>query len=512
MGNAIRSQTLAVAELVDNAIAAHGSVPRPDTGAGKLKVTLRFSKDPDSQVASLQVRDNATGMTRTQVSEELFFYMNKKTDSKTLNEFGVGAKDALARLAGDLGTISLRTIAIENGEKIATTIRKKSLRDIYSDGIKADSETAGGDEGVGTVWTIHSIKGGIAVPAQAAMFNALGSMYRQPIRDGLLQIVGYDELDVYYEAAYVEPQLLFSYPVSKNSEIVHTDQQKKEWKTLVDFTVQLAPSLGVPGNALKVSGWVGALQEMSANNYAGYSLIRRGRVVYMGPKERWAPDPPFSGGGSALDKRLTGELYCDEIPTTQSKADANVQFSEPLAEALVKHLNDIDPGGVLHQATQYVKKYYQSFLQSQGGAIVSEQTSNNSVAAKSGSSAPIAEELRSAQNEVDPTGDVGSKPSMVPYRYGTFLHPHTGAYVELLIAAATPGISAESKWSSVNGRSTVEVQASKLLHATLQASSVDENAKLALKALVVIAIVESMEPERGKQIRSVFQNISIEQS
>ena len=179
---------------------------------------------------------------------------------------------------------------------------------------------------------------------------------------------------------------------------------------------------------------------------------------------------------------------------------------------MVKHLNDIDPGGVLHQATQYVKKYYQSFLQSQGGAIVSEQTSNNSVAAKSGSSAPIAEELRSAQNEVDPTGDVGSKPSMVPYRYGTFLHPHTGAYVELLIAAATPGISAESKWSSVNGRSTVEVQASKLLHATLQASSVDENAKLALKALVVIAIVESMEPERGKQIRSVFQNISIEQS
>jgi hypothetical protein len=509
MGNAIRTQTLAVAELVDNAIAAHGVAGLSGNHLPKLKVSLRFNKDRDSQVVSLQVRDNSVGMTDLQVRNDLFHYMDKKENSKTLNEFGVGAKDALARLAGDLGHISLRTVVAQGAARVVTSIRMKSLREIYSDGVSAETTNTSADEEVGTTWTVHSIKGGISVPSQAAMFSALGSMYRQPIRAGIIQITGYDESDVYYESEYIEPPLLHAFPVSRESKSVLVDQQKKEWKTNVKFQVSLPESLGVAGNTLKVTGWVGALQEMSANHYAGFSLIRRNRVVYMGPKERWAPDPPFSGGGTHLDKRLTGELYCDEIPTTQSKADANNQFSEPLAKALVEHLNAVDPNGVLHQAGNYVKKNYQAFLQSQGVGAVAPQVANP----------PVASIGSLGSNNIGKTLAAGDGSDQVPqprilnapFLFGTFVHPETASLVELIVVPPEDGVSHSApKWKQSGGKHQLELQVNKVLFATLGGAVSDENAIFALKALVAIAILESIDQERGKQIRSLVRNLTFD--
>jgi len=137
MGNGIKTQPLAVAELVDNAIAAHFEASKNDTHIPKLKILLQFSKDRSTQVVSLQIKDNASGMSLAQVQNDLFHYMNRKKESKTQNEFGVGAKDALARLAGEYGPISLRTVVAEGGRKLETRIQMKSLHEIYTDGIIA---------------------------------------------------------------------------------------------------------------------------------------------------------------------------------------------------------------------------------------------------------------------------------------------------------------------------------------------------------------------------------------
>ena len=509
MGNGIKTQPLAVAELVDNAIAAHFEASKNDTHIPKLKILLQFSKDRSTQVVSLQIKDNASGMSLAQVQNDLFHYMNRKKESKTQNEFGVGAKDALARLAGEYGPISLRTVVAEGGRKLETRIQMKSLHEIYTDGIIAEVTEVSADTETGTTWTVHSISGGVPVSNQAAMFSILGSVYRQPLRAGKLSIEGYDEDDRYFEAQYDEPKLLNSYPVGPDSRTVYFDKPKKEWKTPVDFVVNLPASLGVVGNELRVTGWVGVLQKMSANHYAGISLIRRDRVIFMGPTDRWKPDPPFTQGGSALDKSLTGELICNDLPTTQSKSDANNQFSDPIANALVQHLNDADPNGVLYQAKNYVKKHYQSSMQSQG--LQDPDPVLASVAADT--SPQVSTSLPShgtSKPELHP-GSPAESANFEPIQLGEFVHPHTGSIVELSIRPPEEiGGIGDPQWVTSNARVRLELQVNKLLYFEMRQANKDEHALMAVKALVAIAILESVDADRGRETRAIVKNLKFD--
>ena len=98
-----------------------------------------------------------------------------------------------------------------------------------------------------------------------------------------------------------------------------------------------------------------------------------------------------------------------------------------------------------------------------------------------------------------------------PFLFGTFVHPETASLVELIVVPPEDGVSHSApKWKQSGGKHQLELQVNKVLFATLGGAVSDENAIFALKALVAIAILESIDQERGKQIRSLVRNLTFD--
>ena len=149
----------------------------------------------------------------------------------------------------------------------------------------------------------------------------LSSIYREDIRSGLVKI--------YYNGTLLQ---------FKESPVYVEDinGKSKEWKKSISFTVQHE------GKNLDVHGFV-AIRIPGSVKDAGFTLIRRGRVIVGGSEKNYRPFELFGDANSYAWQRMYGELHMDNWPVTQAKDGFdwhNSGLEEAFIEALQGHTQD----------------------------------------------------------------------------------------------------------------------------------------------------------------------------
>jgi hypothetical protein len=492
LGRGISSVTMAIAELIDNAIAAAPSLPG-EVQQRTVQVLIRFKQD-EAGLMSLVMRDTAAGMSPEVVSEKLFNYAKANPNSTSLNEFGVGAKEALGFLAGADGHFTLKTVWFDpsTNKRVVTTISKTTLRNIYPE-FTYETRDAESDEEVGTQWTVFAVKGGFTPMDQQSMFDRiLGSVYRKPIREGRLILKGEDSLGNPYTVNYSEPELL-------KAHIVHSNN-KPDFKVdpivwRVDFEdvdVVVPMGVGAEQTTLKVSGWLGLRAQMT--DVTGISIIRRDRLVQMGGRLDWTPRPLFKNAGSPRDKRLVGEIICDEIPTNKTKSDVNEIVAAPLAKALMLKLQSLDPN-ILSQADHFrIRDYDQALRIHANGGVVEPSVGR-----------PLTGTGTAAEPPTPPSGPraglAGSSDDM-PVRFGSFTSPVDSRTFDVLLASRQKsGSSTEWEWTKNSSELTISV--SPLVLRVARTDVHDERLVPYISLIVALALVDREGQDSDKVIEKV---------
>lgn len=491
LGRGISSVTMAIAELIDNAIAAAPRLPG-DVQPRSVQVLIRFKEE--AGLMSLVMRDTAAGMSPEIVSEKLFNYAKANPDSTSLNEFGVGAKEALGFLAGADGHFTLKTVWFDPSanKRVVTTISKTSLREVYPE-FEYETRDAESDEEVGTQWTIFALKGGFTPMDQESMFvRILGSVYRKPLREGRLILKGEDCLGNSYNVNYTEPELLKAHPVRTNNQPDFSNEPIT-WR--VDFenvTVAIPTASGTNQTTLSVSGWLGLRAEM--RDVTGISIIRRDRLVQMGGKLDWTPKGLFKNSGSHRDKRLVGEIICDEIPTTQTKSDVNEIVAVPLAKALIAKLHTLEPN-ILSQADHFRIREYEQALRENANGGVGDLPSGQVQKWPS---------LAGSPPNIPPGAPAGSlaQSGDLPIRFGQFTSPvDSRTFVVMLKSRQKSGSSTEWEWAQGSGELAISV--SPLIMQIAKNDSHDERLVPYISLLVALALVDREGQDSDKVIEKV---------
>ncbi len=147
--------------------------------------------------------------------------------------------------------------------------------------------------------------------------DLLSSIYREDIRSGLVKI--------YYNGTL----LTFKEPPVY---IEKTGGIEKQWKKDVAFSILH------DGKELTVRGFV-AIRIPGSVKEAGFTLLRRGRVIIGGADNTYRPNELFGESNSAAWQRLYGEFHMDNWPVTQAK-DGFDWHNSGLEEAFIEKLKE----------------------------------------------------------------------------------------------------------------------------------------------------------------------------
>lgn len=482
LGRGISSATMAIAELIDNALAAAPTLPG-DIEQRAVQVLIRFKQD-DQNLMSLVIRDTAAGMSPETVENKLFDYAAENPLSTGLNEFGVGAKEALGFLAGIDGQFTFKTVWFDaaSNKRVVTTIGKTSLRDIYPK-FKIATRDAEADEPVGTQWTVLGLKGGCTPMEQQTMFaRTLGSIYRKPIREGRLILKGEDSLGIQYAVSFTDLDLLKSYPVRSNHKPDFIGQPITWRIDFDDVTVAIPNGPGIAETNLKVSGWFGLLAQLSDTN-AGIAIIRRDRLVQMGGGLLWTPKPLYKKAGSHRDKRLIGEIICDGIPTTKVKSEINDSVANPIALALVAKLHLMEPN-IISQGDHFrVREYDQAILEHENGGRIDRPSG----AVMSGNSTQIDDPDGTSvlRRPIDPPSTLSDH----SITCGSFTSPvDSRTFIVVLKSRQKSGSSTEWEWTK--NATELEIAVSSLIMQIARSDPRDERLVPYVSLIVALALVD----------------------
>ncbi len=143
----------------------------------------------------------------------------------------------------------------------------------------------------------------------------LSSIYRVDIRTG--------DIKIYYNGNLLE----------FNEVSPYVDEDGKTWKKDISFSVPYKDTM------LEVNGFIG-IRIPSSPRDAGYTLLRRGRVIVGGPEKNYRPYEIFGASNSFAYQRLYGELEMDNWPVTQAK-DAFDWSNEDLEAKFIEILRGI---------------------------------------------------------------------------------------------------------------------------------------------------------------------------
>lgn len=498
LGRGITSHTMAVAELIDNAIAARSGAIASGIHMEPIQIIIRFQNEGDG-TTSLSIRDTSTGMTTETVTQKLFDYARRNQETDSLNEFGVGAKEALGYLAGDKGKFTLKTTYSDpvSNVRTVTSIEETTLADVYDEkvGFEVRTRSAEPGEPTGTMWTIKSIKGGMNAPQQDVLFRQLGGMYRRVISIGDVVIKGEDSNGKSHVITFETPKLLRSHPMFGPT----PDFEKPEvlWKVNFKFDWEPPKNLDVPGGVMHIEGWIGCLERM-LKDQDGIAIIRRGRVVQMAGRAQWTPAPKiFKNTGSPLDKRLVGELYCDQIPTTKIKSEIDTRISDPLALELRRQIDQLSPN-VIRQADKYRDTAYQSAYAEWKLA----RSVNHQELTSPASNANFTDTSISSGAQNDPKSD-----DSLSFDYGRFTNPADSSTfsVQLMAANKGHGGSIEWKWSSGTQEKTLSIVVSRLLLKSAMSDPDDESVWLAVRVIAAVALISRQGDQEAQLARSLIK-------
>jgi len=306
----------AIAEFVDNSTQSyfdHQEELLSLDGYSKLHVDIVYENHSDGNDV-LTITDSAFGMEWADF--ERAFVLDKipaNTDGR--NEFGMGLKTAACWFGRKWSVISTQ-LGSEYG--YSATVDVDKLERDKDEEIEADIFETAADAHYTIVRIEKLNKKLTASRTVGKVKELLSNIYRQDIRNGDV-LITYNGTELSYKAPLIYEEEL-------------TDGSIEKWCTEVEFTVMH------DGKELAVKGFI-AIRIPASLKDAGFTLIRRGRVIVGGPEKNYRPIELFGDPNSYAYQRLFGELHMDNWPVTQAKDDFDwhtdgleEQFIEKLLE------------------------------------------------------------------------------------------------------------------------------------------------------------------------------------
>ncbi len=306
----------AIAEFVDNSTQSfydHKEELLSQKYAKGLRVTIDYVTD-ELDGDRLEIYDDAYGMEWYDFQRAIVLD-RPPANTNGRNEFGMGLKTA----ACWFGSVwSVESTQLNSKTKYYAEIDIEHLSKYKSEEIDVSESPASPKEHY-TKITIKKLNKKISGPRTISKVkDLLSSIYREDIRSGYIKIYYNGSLLQFKEApVYVE----------------EINGVRKEWKKDINFTIHHE------GKELGVKGFV-AIRIPGSVKDAGFTLIRRGRVIIGGSEANYRPRELFGDSNLYPWQRLYGELHMDDWPVTQAKdnfdwhnsglEEAFIEMIEPL--------------------------------------------------------------------------------------------------------------------------------------------------------------------------------------
>lgn len=309
----------ALAEFVDNSTQSfydHQDILMSTKYYKNLTIEIDYIEDANGN-DSIVIKDNAYGMEWSDFVRAINLHKPPKNTSGR-NEFGMGLKTA-ACWYGNLW--SVESTQLGSTKKYRATVDVDMLERYKNEEIEVEEETVNQKEHY-TIITIKKLNQRITGSrTKGKIKDLLSSTYREDIRSGLIDITFKGEHLQFKEAPIYTEQV---------------NEQLVEWKKNIDFTINHN------GIILPVSGFV-AIRIPGSVKDAGFTLIRRGRVIIGGSEKTYRPYEVFGDSNLYPYQRMFGELHMDDWPVTQAK-DAfdwnNSGLEELFIEKLIEYTKD----------------------------------------------------------------------------------------------------------------------------------------------------------------------------
>jgi hypothetical protein len=303
----------ALAEFVDNSTQSYyDNIESLKSTKYYRNLTIEIEYDEDNKNGdTLIIKDDANGMEIDDFKRALILNKPPLTTSGR-NEFGMGLKTA----ASWFGNVwSVETTQLGSTKKYFAEIDVENLAKYKDEFIEFVEEDVNRNEHY-TIIKISNLNQRLKnKKTNDKVKRFLSSIYRQDIRTNEIEIFFNGELLAFED---VEP---------------YTDPNGKVWKRDVDFEIEHQNEL------LRVKGFIG-IRLIGSTSDAGYTLLRRGRVIIGGPGSNYRPTEVFGATTTFSYQRLYGELNLDNWSVTQAK-DGFDWYSDDLEEKFITKLVEI---------------------------------------------------------------------------------------------------------------------------------------------------------------------------
>lgn len=320
----------AVAEFVDNSIQSYVANKAELRALHGGEFTLKIRVWLDQHNSLIEVTDNAAGI-RGLDFPRAFRPAEIPADRSGLSEFGMGMKTAACWFTN---TWNVRSKAL--GEPVERLIRFDLNAIVGSklESLPVLESPAAPDEHY-TVLRLENLGKKFPVKrTQKKLRDHLASIYRIYLRSGEVELY-FDEDNTSLQ--HSEPEVMFAPPyVAPNALPV-------KWRKDINFEL--------PGNR-RVSGFA-ALRSEGSTTHAGFSLLRRNRLILGSDDEAYRPQEIFGNSNSYRFQRLFGELNVEGFDVSHTK-DGFVwdDFEEEFLQILRDHLRAA-PLDLLSQAENF---------------------------------------------------------------------------------------------------------------------------------------------------------------
>lgn len=306
----------AIAEFVDNSTQSfydHKDELMSLKYSKGLRITIDYiTNEPGGD--RIEIYDDAYGMEWCDFQRAIILDRPPiNTDGR--NEFGMGLKTA----ACWFGSVwSVESTQLASKTKYYTEIDIDQLGKYKTEEIDVREETANPKEHF-TKIIIRKLNKKISGPRTISKVkDLLSSIYREDIRSGFIKI--------YYNGTLLQFKEAPIYTEEVNG-------ISKQWKKDVNFTINHE------GKELSVKGFI-AIRIPGSVKDAGFTLLRRGRVIVGGSEGNYRPTELFGDSNSYAWQRLYGELHMDNWPVTQAK-DSFDWHNSGLEEAFIETLEPL---------------------------------------------------------------------------------------------------------------------------------------------------------------------------
>ncbi len=274
-----------------------------------LEIEIEYNEDSKNG-DEIVIIDNAYGMEFSDFQRAIILD-RPPNNTNGRNEFGMGLKTA----ACWFGNVwSVESTRLGSDVKYKAEIDIEALVKYKNENIDVEEEFVNRKEHY-TIIRISKLNKKIkGKRIEKKIHELLSSIYRADLRTG--------DIKIYYNGNLLEFDEVNPY----------VDDNGEEWKKDVNF------SIPYKDEELVVTGFIAIRIPGNLKN-AGFTLLRRGRVIIGGPEKNYRPHEVFGNSNDFEYQRLYGELNMDNWPVTQAKdafdwsnEDLEARFIDKLVE------------------------------------------------------------------------------------------------------------------------------------------------------------------------------------